>query len=263
MDYIHQIWYQGIDQVPEKYTGYRQTLRDLHPGTTIMVWDNDRVLQLLREEYPEYLAWYQKLPLMIQQIDVAKYFILNVYGGVYVDMDIRALKPLYELYNLEKIVIGEIGISSLEQLITNITFDYAPINNGIIFSPPRHPFWPRYLQDLDRIIKKYDIISGIFPDFYVLATTGPIHFTRALYTLTPRNTIIVLPPKYLEPQVLYDGNDEMYADSYIIHDHDMSWASSIVRPVRFVWRFVCRWWIRFFVTGILAGFLVWRTLQRH
>ena len=47
MEYIHQIWYQGVDLVPDKYTTYRNSIRDLHPNAIIVTWDNQSILKLL------------------------------------------------------------------------------------------------------------------------------------------------------------------------------------------------------------------------
>ena len=94
---IHQIWYQGEDNVPEEYRYYASTWRKYNKNYEYLLWDQDDISKLLCSLYPKYVEFYEALPTMIQKIDFAKYIILNHEGGCYVDMDTLSEKSLDNL----------------------------------------------------------------------------------------------------------------------------------------------------------------------
>jgi mannosyltransferase OCH1-like enzyme len=231
LDYIHQIWYQGEDKIPEKYKKYRKSIKDLHPNTTIITWDEKSITDLISTFYPDYYHWFNSLPLMIQKIDVAKCLILYIWGGVYVDMDIEAIKPLNELYEKDKIVVGEQGVNYIENLFLQLFLKLSRplLNNGIIFSPPKHPFWEFYIPFLiDTINIKPYILEKMINELYVIVTSGPANLTAGITYYPNQEEIKIIEPKYLEP-TLKSTNTDKFSDSYIIHHHTLTWCSSAFR----------------------------------
>lgn len=248
MNYIHQIWFQGKDHIPEKFMPYRKSWEKYHPNTTILLWDEEKILNLISSKFPRYLRWFQSLPLMIQKIDIAKYFILWYYGGAYVDMDMEALKSIDPIYDSKRIVAGEIGQSLLEYGVFKIIgCSYPLINNGIIFSPPRHSFWERYINRLTNIISDMTNFEKAVSTFYVMKTSGPISFTKALHELTTDK--LILPPKYLEPAPFEEQiNDEQF----ILHHHTLSWTDA--KNIMKFWNWIQKWWILILIIIIFILF---------
>jgi hypothetical protein len=60
----------------------------------------------------------------VQQIDAIRYAILHAFGGVYLDVDVRCMKPL-DLF--------------VRHFAQNYSVFVEPIH--IMASPPRHPLW--------------------------------------------------------------------------------------------------------------------------
>jgi inositol phosphorylceramide mannosyltransferase catalytic subunit len=229
MEYIHQIWFQGENNIPNKYEKYRKSVKDMHPNVTVITWDENSILQLISKHFPEYYDWFNNLPLMIQKIDVAKCFILSIWGGIYVDMDIEIIKPLYELYENDKVVIAQIGLNYFENIFFQLflKINMPLLNNGIIFSPARHSFWDFYIPFLkDTINTKPFILEKLINELYVAVTSGPASLTYAVGYYPNKEEIKIVEPKYLEPGKMGKNYSK---DCYIIHHHELSWCSSIFK----------------------------------
>lgn len=50
-------------------------------------WSNRRINVFVREKYPQYFYFFQKLPKNIMRYDISRYLLLHYYGGIYADMD--------------------------------------------------------------------------------------------------------------------------------------------------------------------------------
>jgi hypothetical protein len=93
---FHRIWFDE----PERpaFAAWRDRLAELHPGWEIRTWDSSAEV---RELVPTELqpAWdryletdpYGRIP------DIARYVLLERFGGVYIDTDFEPLRPIDEL----------------------------------------------------------------------------------------------------------------------------------------------------------------------
>ena len=127
---IHQIWYQGINELPGNLEVFKKTWRDLHPDTEIDYWDNEKITKLIGIHYPEYQEFYHSLPKMIMKIDLAKLFILGIQGGLYVDMDFYCLQNTMD-YFIKKTNISagyEKTSSNISGLSLASGYIYVPSN---------------------------------------------------------------------------------------------------------------------------------------
>src|SRR3989304_6565845 len=95
---VHQIWLQGYDAMPKKYQEYSNKYRELNNNDYIL-WDEPAILNLITSEHPELLKEYEGYQFWIMRVDLAKYVILEKYGGFYVDMDTKPLKSLKTIVN--------------------------------------------------------------------------------------------------------------------------------------------------------------------
>ena len=104
-------------------------------------------------------------PTWLQKADILRYELLWQFGGVYVDADSLALRPLDPLLaNVEMFAGYERGTSGL-------------VANGVIGCTPRHP-------DMDRMIRDLSIEGS---DAW--ETVGPLYFTRMIDSYQMQLTI--------------------------------------------------------------------------
>ena len=96
---IHQTWKN--DQVPTSLAPYQESWMRLHPDWEYRLWtdaDNDA---LVEDEFSSLLNLYRSLPRAIHRADFARVLYLWRFGGLYVDLDIAALRPRSEEHTSE------------------------------------------------------------------------------------------------------------------------------------------------------------------
>jgi inositol phosphorylceramide mannosyltransferase catalytic subunit len=223
---IHQIWLQGKNQIPNKYIPYINTIHQYHPKQTwqYILWDDIMIIQLLRQN-KVWIDTYYKLTYLHQKVDYARYIILFIYGGIYIDMDVIMIKPLDSLlYKLQDydLVVSKINMNLFDNIINcgrNIC-----INNGIIMAKPG----ALILAQIIDYINQHPNCSGFIKFNCINNTTGPKVFTRIILDHL-NNKIKILDSEYLEPQVF--GTGRITNNTYAIHKHDGTWLSSWLRQL--------------------------------
>ncbi|KAI8610474.1 hypothetical protein BC830DRAFT_1172680 [Chytriomyces sp. MP71] len=191
---IHRMYKN--DSIPDKWKGCQQSCIDQHPGWQHNLWTDDSMLQFMRAFYPADVDNYLRYPYDIQRADAFRYFVLDFFGGVYIDMDIECKKPLDPLLN--------------HTLYLPRTEPFG-FSNDFLMAQPHHPL----LQQLQRSLPHWNLYFG-FPFLTVFLSTGPL-FLGFQYTLNPglQKMVSVMP---LE---LYNGRDPK--KSYLDHWDGNSW----------------------------------------
>ena len=88
---IIQMWV-GPTQSLSKYKSYIHSVKTLNPNCEYMFFDKETIDEFFKNHYPEYISTYNSLPLLIQRLDFFRYVAIYHYGGIYLDLDIKALK---------------------------------------------------------------------------------------------------------------------------------------------------------------------------
>jgi hypothetical protein len=148
---IHQVapanrstWHPAWEQC-------QQTWIDFFPGYEYKMWTDSDVHALIATNYAALLPLYLSYDADIKRYDIARYVILFHHGGVYADMDVQVVRPFAEL-----VPVGRVGVAESP-------FVNERVQNALLTSPPRHPFWFHVLR---RAYKTRRLRS-------VLQATGP------------------------------------------------------------------------------------------
>src|ERR1700677_60433 len=108
---IHQIWMQGLHNVPDKYKPNIKKTVNTNPNWSYTLWDSESIEQLVK--YNNTInKTYNALHYMHQKIDFAKYIILYLFGGFYIDMNAYAIKNLDNLindYSQYDLIVSKLG----------------------------------------------------------------------------------------------------------------------------------------------------------
>jgi mannosyltransferase OCH1-like enzyme len=144
--------------IPERWRGYQQKLRALHPDWEYRLWTDADNLEFVKREYPDFYDVFVKLPKNIMRADVIRYLLLYRLGGLYMDLDYEMLRP-FDLLEHEAVLPWEI--------------DGERIGNALMAAVPGHPFFKRVIDDL-----KANPPLG--EDVDVLTSTGPHFLSRIL-----------------------------------------------------------------------------------
>lgn len=214
---IHQMWFQGFDQVPKHYRLLMDSWQENHPEYKYVFWDETTINSLLEENFPDYLASWNSLDKMIKKCDSARYFILYRYGGVYADLDTRSFRSIDGLLNNLQlndfsIVLSEESYDPLawksevaKQLKQQSHFDVV-IGNAILISKKEQAFWLSFLE------KGFELRNES-----VLESFSTWHLTRYLSNWPNRSEIAIVPAHHLLSTMYTDEN------TYAIHNYDATW----------------------------------------
>lgn len=180
---IHQMWLDKIvnDNLgpPEKYSKYlkyMESWKKFHqePEWKYIFWNADKINNLWKEdELKKYEKFYHNLSHHLEKCDFARYAILYIYGGIYVDLDFQCFRT-FDFVGPD--MTDFYLVSEPEEHKKNLSSNLCPIANGILISVKKHPFW---LSLMDNIIENYDKKGN------VVKNTGPERLAIFLSSSAP------------------------------------------------------------------------------
>ncbi|MBP2550711.1 hypothetical protein J2858_003651 [Neorhizobium galegae] len=164
---IHQTW--KTRQVPPDM-GDPESWITHNPGWEYHFWTDEDLLAFFKKERPDLLDLYLSYGRPVQRADLARYCILQRFGGLYADVDTRCLASLEPLAGDPRVILCEEPARhwqpALVRGLDRLWF------NGTMASPPGHPFWSGVI-DLCRLMAERRHGD-------VLETTGPLVLTAAV-----------------------------------------------------------------------------------
>lgn len=172
---IHQTWKNH--EIPEHWKISQEEWKRLHPGWVYKLWTDEDNRNLIKNKYSWFLPIYDAYPHVIQRVDVARYFILYEYGGVYSDLDIYPIKPIDEY------------VSGTEEAYFSLSSNYRCFTNSIMASKKGAPFWLEVFEELK--IGKIPFPANLSRHFTIMCTTGPMMLDKVI--LKHYNTLGFLP----------------------------------------------------------------------
>lgn len=193
---IHQIWYQGENNIPKDYPNYSQTWKKYNPEFEYILWDQEKIENLIKTNFPQFLEKHNSFPQLMQKIDSAKSMILYTHGGVYVDIDSECTKNISDLINKNEIVLAKCDINIFIRMFMYKTTNEI-IQAGFMATVKNHPFW-KYCVHL---MLKEDINKGMFEthEQWIHRITGPGMYTRAFYSFPNTEKFTVLSQDFIDP----------------------------------------------------------------
>jgi mannosyltransferase OCH1-like enzyme/glycosyltransferase involved in cell wall biosynthesis len=227
---IHQTWKD--ENIPPQLAALQQTWRERHPDWEYKLWTDTENREFLARFYPWFLPIYDSYQHHICRVDAIRYFWLDYYGGIYIDLDFECLAPIDLLIAERSILL------SLEPSAHTIENDMVQERNlSEIISPawmasaPEHPFWQHVWQHL--------VNNRSHPN--VLDATGPFLLTHAYQTFDGSAEITVIPADRLHPITLIESQNGRLFDLAvresiaphalgIHHWHGSWWHNKITHP---------------------------------
>jgi mannosyltransferase OCH1-like enzyme len=260
---LHQIWFQGADQIPMKYHPFQQSWRHHHPHWDYRLWDQPQIEQLVATCSNFVQSLYHQLPERIQKIDLAKYLILQRYGGVYVDMDMECVQPLDSLFQKHPhhdLYLAEIEIGCVSNrlclaimVLSAGELTQGPYYNNAFFAiVPNHPIWDLVIMDIAAHVK-----SNRHHDFYIQDSAGPMMLTRVV-RMNPEFTFkfFSCPPSYFEPCDKFAHGTCNLQEAYAIHYYGNSWVSPLMKILAAAYTQSSRAIALILLVGLIIGMLI-------
>lgn len=219
---IHQIWLQGKNNIPSKHNTNIQSIRELNPDYEHILWDEVSILQFIHTN-EVWTKTYYGLKYLHQKVDYARYIILWLMGGLYVDIDVKGIKSFDDLLERHKkydLIVSCINTNEMNSMIQ--CQHKRCLNNGIIIAKPNVEVINKIIEYVNENNSCNDIIPKVL---CINTTTGPLAFTKVIMNYIKdnvNNNILLLQPEYLEPCTL--GICESTPNTIIEHQHDGSWV---------------------------------------
>jgi len=198
---IHQTW-KSETNLPPLFQRCQESWQRDYPECKYRFW-NDHDIDAFARQYDSqmYVNVFARLPYKIQKIDVARYWILDTFGGLYVDMDFESLCPSSALWswqnnqqrftntdpnhsnNLNLNHSGSFNKTESAESYLGLVPDLSVVqepdqharsvfqttepifSNAIIYSQAKHPIW--------------NIVNDYLIDLHDISRTGSRTGTRA------------------------------------------------------------------------------------
>jgi len=185
---LHQTWRNA--SLPAKFARWRRDWHDLHPHWEHRFYDDSDIRRVVVDRAPQFLGVFEALPRPILRVDLFRYLIVHLDGGVYADLDMQPYRPSDPLLAGASCVLSvESHVSKTYQRVVGYRQPWQ-IGNCIFAAAPGHPF---LAELLDRIAR--GATATVVTDDDVEEVTGPRVLTRLIYELSAerRGAVKVLP----------------------------------------------------------------------
>lgn len=122
---------------PDSWSKCQASVLSVFHDFQYRLWTDSDLEDMVRREFPWFLSVFLDYPAAIFRADAARYMILYLYGGIYIDMDMEVLRNFYHRLAADVPSIVESPFPNIEKY-----------QNSLMSSPPRHPFWLEAIRDM-------------------------------------------------------------------------------------------------------------------
>lgn len=202
--HVIQIWLQGKYELPPKEEGFtrqNEVLCNAY-GYSYTFYDDS----MIRTELPAHLLEkYDDTEVFAQKSDIARYYLLYKYGGIYIDADAFMIKPFdSEVLSKDFVICGH---------------PYIPwkVNNGILACCKQSKIMKLILDHVlaaDNKCKRNDF-------YCVQNSTGPWSVGKIFFENRDTENSKLLPYEYWEPCM--GGRCKISPNTQVVHIHSQTW----------------------------------------
>jgi len=195
---FHMVWV-GPNPIPEFAVRNFETWKTLMPTPTwtFRLWTNN---DIHNGEFPDdILARIHESNTGVQKCDIMKYFIVEKYGGVYMDADVTPVASLEPIIQLNKQLV----------LCHDMEVTWGYMSVGFYAAVPHHPVLQRACKDLYTAT-----LNTNDPHLH----TGPIVMGRAFWDTPPTGEKYALLPS----RFFYHNGD--FPGKFGTHEYARMWS---------------------------------------
>jgi hypothetical protein len=188
---IHQTWRDN--DVPARFRPWQRSWSEKNPGWSYRFWDDQQIEDLVRSQDITVQFLFASYKSQICRIDLARYLILQRFGGLYVDLDFECLRPIGDLLSEKSFVIGLEPAQhlDLQAQARSLSKLLCP---SLIASVPGHAFWNHLLRYLWSARRHRNPLDA----------TGPYAVTTAYNSYAAKHELELEPPSKIYPLSKWD-----------------------------------------------------------
>ncbi len=252
---IFQVWFQGCGNMTrDDFITNSRNWKTFNPEWKYKCIDDVFLASACKEYSPRCYELYTKSPLMHMKIDLARYVVLYLHGGIYADMDAFILRPLNNSPQIQELIsryestgnsvlgISSINLNAFERFFLTLSMQSVALNNAIMFSSPRNPVLGKFIDHvLDNIAVSIGRNSASSADksyLQIQETTGPRVLNNFFTNILDKQhqetgdakNIIVFAPDIFEP-CNADNYCNINKNTISIHLFEKSWISPTMQTL--------------------------------
>ena len=185
---IHQIWIaDSEDMMPCNLRILSNTWKKYNPDWDYHLWCAAEVESLLFSDFSDFYLLYKSVFTQRQRLNLAKYMILYLHGGLYVNLDTECFQSISPLFNDSQLFFtnqpkGHCDLLKIHPLL----------GNSFIGSTAKNVFWIFLLSQIEESIHNKTF-------FYGENNLGALKITRYLDYMKNHFTVSVFPSKKVMP----------------------------------------------------------------
>lgn len=249
------VWFQGEENITNiLFKENVQNWKILNPTWKFHLCDDKILREACKKFSKECLDLYDSFDLMHLKIDLGRYVLLYLYGGIYVDIDAFIIRSLDSSKYINNFIVendkndtnSSLGLSTLNlDVVESMIFvgHKKMVNNAIMLSTKYNMFLEKMIIE---IIKEKN--TFYYSDFNSIQNkTGPIFLNKFLHKYIKyihKNKILnhyikFFPSNIFEPCPPF-GMVRCYLteETVCIHSMEMSWISSNLKElIKFYYNF--------------------------
>lgn len=216
---IHYIWL-GKNKKPDNFDIVFESWKKYAPGFQLKEWGNESFLEF---DLPNYFHKAIKEKKYAFASDVLRVYILEKYGGVYVDIDQMFVQGINQLWNLE---LNDVSLftATYHEVSDYFGFQFFGTASNHVLMKKMIDFYKNYTQE------KYIIINKVFSDILNNQIVENKQYIEKEY-------IKIFPQEYFYP---LDKNS-FTKNTYTYHLGNVSWQP---RWKHYVYKFKLYFWLK-------------------
>jgi len=188
--------------MPDEFVAFGESWRRHHPGWRMDTWQETNLPRLRNQHL------FDRADTFAEKSDIARYELLAIHGGVYLDTDFECLR------SIEDLLMGVDVFAATE--------DGRWINCAIIGAAPRHPL-------MERMVEEIAETTRLNPHLPINERTGPKRLTAVTEELVLSGTAVtVFPAKWFYPYHFKETPEPgtTFPGAYAVHHWAQSWVET-------------------------------------
>lgn len=181
---IIQTW--KTTQIPDIYLEFVESVKKYGKKFKYLFFNDQDIINFIKNEFPEYLHTFNNLNYKIQQIDFFRYLAIYHFGGIYLDLDVKLTHSLEELLDEPHICKFPIEQENIKDKVIRKQGFSSLIGQYAFYAPAKHPFLKKIIDNIvnpripfSQIMSASEEHSDKASDVLVYYTTGPILVTQS------------------------------------------------------------------------------------
>lgn len=226
---VHQT-YKSRQEVPELWEqgvkSWENLALEKDNNFMYVFWDDDSIENFILTECNIYYKFWKSRKHLIQRIDLFRYFLLERFGGIYVDCDL-GLNVSHSRFNLffEYYQNFDVAISESESAGRFIGSNSSH-SNAFMMSKPNQNFWKELFVEMKVSPRSNSkkILSSVFQHFEIINSYGPGLINDVMSTFANNPSIVSIPKQFTAPGFAWSKKPYFTKDSILTVLEGNSWC---------------------------------------